>query len=140
MELEHLLFKVSTVHVVQSTWQGGLQVALKLWVCAFFHVTFSSGLQETTVPSKTDVSTVPSKTDERSCKKTRLRKGYGTQRCLECRRPTIWNLSNVPKKQHVQVSQCQFINYEITLILFTLQSERFGTLPQQLRSCIPTKH
>ena len=45
MELEHLLFKVlvidrTTVHVVNSTWQDGLQVALKLWACAVLHVTF----------------------------------------------------------------------------------------------------
>ena len=45
MELEHLLSEVlvierTTVHVVNSTWQDGLQVALKLWACVVLHVTF----------------------------------------------------------------------------------------------------
>ena len=45
MELEHLLSKMlmidkTTVHMINSTWQDGLQVALKLWACAVLHVTF----------------------------------------------------------------------------------------------------
>ena len=49
---EHLLFKVlvidrATVHVVNSIWLDGLEVALKLWMCAVLHVTFFSRIQET---------------------------------------------------------------------------------------------
>ena len=45
MELEHLLSKVlvidrATVHLVNSTWQDGLQVALELCECAVLNVTF----------------------------------------------------------------------------------------------------
>ena len=44
---ENLLFKVlmidrATEHVVNSTWPDGLQVELKLWMCAVLHVTFFS--------------------------------------------------------------------------------------------------
>ena len=46
-----LLFKVlvidrTTALVVNSTWQDGLQVVLKLWACAVLHATFSSRLEE----------------------------------------------------------------------------------------------
>ena len=69
---ERLLFKVlvtdrTTVHVVYSTWQDGLHVALKLWACAVLYVTFSV-LQE--------IRTIQSKIYMCSCKKTRLRKEY----------------------------------------------------------------
>ena len=76
MELEHLLSKVlvidrTTVHVVNSTWQPGWigSRAEVVGVCCF-----TCNLQESTVQSKTFVC---------SCKKTRLRKGYDTQRCFE---------------------------------------------------------
>ena len=44
---EHLLFKVlmidrATLHVVNSTWPDGLQVALKLWTCNFFSEDYRS--------------------------------------------------------------------------------------------------
>ena len=66
MEHEHLLSKVlvidrTTVHVVNSTWQDGLQVALKLWACA--------GLFDEKLMC--------------SYEKTRLRKRYVKQRCFE---------------------------------------------------------
>ena len=44
--IEVLVIDRTTAHVVNPTWQDGLQVALKLWVCAVLHITFSSGLQE----------------------------------------------------------------------------------------------
>ena len=74
MELEHLLSKVlvidrTSVHVVNSTWQDELQVALKLWACAVLHVTFPVDYRNQVFDHKLLCS----------CKKTRLRKGYVTQ-------------------------------------------------------------
>ena len=40
-----LVIDRTTAHVVNPTWQDGLQVTLKLWACAVLDVTFYSRLQ-----------------------------------------------------------------------------------------------
>ena len=84
MEVEPLLSKVlvidkTTVHVVNSTWQDRLQVALKLWACAVLRVTFPVDYRSRLFDQKLVCS----------CKKTRLRKGYVTQHCFEWCSPTV---------------------------------------------------
>ena len=78
MELEHLLSKVlvtdrTTVHVVNSTWQDGLHVALKLWACAVLHVTFPADYKSRLFDQKLVCL----------CEKTRMRKGHVTQGYFE---------------------------------------------------------
>ena len=119
MELEHLLSKVLMTDKDHCTYgqlnlAGWLQVVLKLlWACAVLYVTFPVDHRSRLFDQKLVCS----------CKKTRLRKGYVTQRCFEWCSLTVYLCLEPVLKEHNQASQRQFINYEITLILFTLQNQ-----------------
>ena len=105
---EYLLLKVlmidrATVHLVNSTWWDGLQVAPKLWACNFF-------LKITVVRPNIYLC---------ACKKVWLRKGYVTQGCFEWCSLTVQNLLIV-LKEHNQVGRSHWFS-------FGVQNQRFRT-------------